>query len=59
MIKLIKTPALVQYFFTSLTWRKKSNNKNIYLTFDDRPHLTLRPFILDELIKYEAKATIF
>lgn len=59
MIKLIKTPALVQYFFPSLTWRKKSNSKNIYLTFDDGPHRTLSPFILDELIKYEAKATFF
>ena len=59
MINLIKTPALIQYFFPSLTWRKKSNSKNIYLTFDDGPHQSLSPFILDELKKYDAKATFF
>lgn len=31
----------------------------IYLTFDDGPHETATPFVLDELKKYNAKATFF
>ncbi len=33
--------------------------KKIYLTFDDGPHPTATPFVLDELKKYNAKATFF
>lgn len=31
----------------------------IYLTFDDGPHPVATPFVLDELKKYNAKATFF
>lgn len=37
----------------------QKNGKTIYLTFDDGPCKKLTPFILDELKKYEAKATFF
>ena len=53
MHKLIKTPTLIQFFFHSLLWSKKRDKKILYHTFDDGP------FILDELKKYEAKATFF
>ena len=36
-----------------------STEKKIYLTFDDGPHQTATPFVLDELKKYNAKATFF
>jgi peptidoglycan/xylan/chitin deacetylase (PgdA/CDA1 family) len=32
---------------------------SIYLTFDDGPHATITDFVLDELKKYDAKATFF
>jgi len=35
------------------------DKKIIYLTFDDGPHPIATPFILDELKKYNAKATFF
>lgn len=35
------------------------SRKTIYLTFDDGPHSDLSNFILDELKKYQAKATFF
>lgn len=35
------------------------DKKIIYLTFDDGPHPVATPFILDELKKYNAKATFF
>ena len=31
----------------------------LYLTFDDGPHPEATPFVLDELKKYNAKATFF
>ena len=37
----------------------ESNSKEIFLTFDDGPHPTLTNFVLDELMKYNAKATFF
>ncbi len=59
MLKLIKIPAFLQYFFPSLLFKKKSSYKTIYLTFDDGPCNSLSPIILDELKKHEAKATFF
>jgi peptidoglycan/xylan/chitin deacetylase (PgdA/CDA1 family) len=31
----------------------------VYLTFDDGPHPTITPFVLDELKRFNAKATFF
>jgi peptidoglycan/xylan/chitin deacetylase (PgdA/CDA1 family) len=35
------------------------DENSIYLTFDDGPHPTITPGVLDELKKYDAKATFF
>jgi peptidoglycan/xylan/chitin deacetylase (PgdA/CDA1 family) len=35
------------------------NEKVIYLSFDDGPHPSITPFILDELKKFQAKASFF
>ena len=59
MIKLIKTPSFIRYIFPSLIWNKLKSIKTIYLTFDDGPYNDLSNFILDELKKYQAKATFF
>ena len=40
-------------------WRLNSEEKNIYLTFDDGPVPVLTEWVLDELKKYNAKATFF
>lgn len=45
--------------FPSFHWRIKTGEKVLYLTFDDGPHPTVTPFVLDELMKYNAKATFF
>ncbi len=34
-------------------------DKSIYLTFDDGPHPTITPWVLNELKKYNAEATFF
>lgn len=43
----------------SLVWRKKAQEKVVYLTFDDGPHPQITPWVMDELGKYDAKATFF
>lgn len=40
-------------------WEIKTEEKVIALTFDDGPHTTFTPQILDLLAKYDAKATFF
>lgn len=55
---LHNTPALVKWIYPHWVWDIKSAN-SIYLTFDDGPHPEATPFVLEELAKYEAKATFF
>lgn len=55
----VKTPWIVKKLWSSYTWDIKTNEKNIYLSFDDGPHPVVTPFVLDELQKYNAKATFF
>ncbi len=44
-------------FFPTLLWQKKTEEKIIYLTFDDGPIPEITEWILDILIEYQAKAT--
>ena len=56
---LIKTPWWLKKIYPSFIWNIKEADKTIYLTFDDGPHETVTPFVLDELKKFNAKATFF
>ena len=49
----------MRVLYPSLIWRIKTNEKVLYLTFDDGPHETATPFVLDQLKNYNAKATFF
>jgi peptidoglycan/xylan/chitin deacetylase (PgdA/CDA1 family) len=55
----IKTPWLLRQLYPSRVWRIHTTEKIIYLTFDDGPHPEATGFVLDELKKFEAKATFF
>lgn len=59
MFYTVKVPWLIRKLYPSLTWEKPTNQKILYLTFDDGPHPVATPFVLDELAKYNAKATFF
>ena len=59
MIYLAKTPNWIKKLFPEHIWDMKSVNNAIYLTFDDGPHPIITPFVLDQLQKYNAKATFF
>lgn len=55
----IKTPWWARAFFSSYVWRIPSTEKVVYLTFDDGPHPTITPWVMDQLRQYDAKATFF
>ncbi len=55
-----KTPKVLKQFFSSYIWDLHSENeKKLYLTFDDGPIPEITEFVLDQLQKYNAKATFF
>ena len=56
---LVKTPRLLKAVYNSCIWHVNNNANSVYLTFDDGPHPTITPFVLDVLNKYNAKATFF
>lgn len=55
----IKTPNLLKFIFRNWVWRVSSKEKVLYLTFDDGPTPEITEWTLNELKKYEAKATFF
>ena len=56
---LTKPPVLLRSVYRKCLWTVPTNEKIIYLTFDDGPIPGVTPFVLDELKKYNAKATFF
>ncbi|WP_353481308.1 polysaccharide deacetylase family protein [Haliscomenobacter sp.] len=56
---LIKTPQFIQNMFPHFTWRIPTSEKQIFLTFDDGPIPEVTPWVLDQLEKYQAKASFF
>ena len=55
----IKTPRFIPWIFSSYIWRLPAEENAVYLTFDDGPHPTITPWVLEELKKYNAQATFF
>lgn len=56
---LVKTPWWLRAIYPSLVWQMPNRSKVLYLTFDDGPHPTITPFVLDTLRAYQAKASFF
>lgn len=57
----ITAPRWLRWLHPGLTWdiHAEADEKILYLTFDDGPHPIATPFVLDELKRYNAKATFF
>lgn len=55
----VKTPWWLKMLYSNCTWQMPVGEKIIYLTFDDGPHPVATTFVLEELKKYNAKATFF
>ena len=57
MIRVFRSPRIVQYFFNRRIWRLNGKN-TVYITFDDGPTETTR-WVLDFLDEQKIKATFF
>ena len=58
-MRLITTPKILRLFYPSFLWEMPKGEKKLYLTFDDGPHPTISPQVLEILKKFNAKATFF
>jgi peptidoglycan-N-acetylglucosamine deacetylase len=56
---MIQPPYLIRKIFSDFIWRFSSEEKNLYLTFDDGPEPLVTPIVLDILKEHEAFATFF
>jgi len=56
---LVKTPSLIKILFKNWIWSFSKKEKVIYLTFDDGPTPEITEWTLNQLHKYNAKATFF
>ncbi|MCK5907135.1 MAG: polysaccharide deacetylase family protein, partial [Flavobacteriales bacterium] len=52
-------PFFLRWIYSEATWRVNTSEKILYLTFDDGPTEEVTDFVLEELKKYNAKATFF
>lgn len=59
MFYYVKTPFWLKKLYNRGLWQLPGNRKVIYLSFDDGPNPAITSFVLDELSKFNAKATFF
>lgn len=59
MFYFVKTPWWIKKLYPACIWDMQADEKVLYLTFDDGPHPRATSFVLNELEKYNAKATFF
>ena len=58
-MRLITTPKILRLFYPSFLWEMPKGDKKLYITFDDGPHPTITPQVLEILKNFNAKATFF
>lgn len=56
---LVRTPRLIQSLIPNYTWSIPTDEKVMYITFDDGPIPEITPWVLETLKKFNAKATFF
>ena len=52
-------PALIRWLYRSCVWQMPSAEPAVYLTFDDGPHPEITPWVLEQLRKWNVRATFF
>jgi peptidoglycan/xylan/chitin deacetylase (PgdA/CDA1 family) len=55
----VKTPSIAKYLFPSLVWKKNTDQKKIWITFDDGPDEKATPYLINVLAEFNIKATFF
>ena len=56
---MMKIPKIVEAYYPELLWRIPTEEKTLYLTFDDGPTPYITKWVLNQLKEYKAKATFF
>jgi len=56
---MVVSPLFVRLLFKNFLWKVNTDEKTIYLTFDDGPTPKITDWVLDQLNKFNAKATFF
>jgi peptidoglycan-N-acetylglucosamine deacetylase len=59
MYYMVKSPWWLKRLYPSLVWDMPGEEKVIYLSFDDGPHPEATAFALEQLARFNAKATFF
>ncbi len=59
MFYLVRTPGWISKVYKKRVWSIDTEEKELFLTFDDGPHPEHTPFVLDLLKQFNAKATFF
>ena len=59
MVNVFRTPFFLPRLYPGLLWRRVTDKKEIFLTFDDGPIPTVTPFVLETLREFGASATFF
>jgi peptidoglycan/xylan/chitin deacetylase (PgdA/CDA1 family) len=55
----VRPPFLLRKIYQNCIWNIPTNDKVLYLTFDDGPIPEVTPWVLEQLKKHKAKATFF
>jgi len=58
-LNFFRTPFLLPLLYPNLTWRVPTDDKVLYLTFDDGPVPGPTEFVLKQLRDHDARATFF
>ena len=45
--------------YPNFTWTRKTQQREVFITFDDGPHPEITPWVLQTLEKYKARASFF
>lgn len=56
---IFRIPRFVTWMYPKRIWEGAAEERSIYLTFDDGPIPEVTPWVLEQLRKYNAKATFF
>jgi peptidoglycan/xylan/chitin deacetylase (PgdA/CDA1 family) len=56
---MVRPPTYLRFFYPGVVWNKPTNEKILYLTFDDGPTPEVTSSVLDHLSLHNAKATFF
>lgn len=59
MLAPYRVPKLFTRLYPNLTWRVKTSQKKVFLTFDDGPHPEITRWVLQFLHSQKIKATFF